>query len=172
MFIKRSSPIIVYILLVLISVPVLTTSTVFAAPRAVTTKTTQAPYTQADIISATNKARKTAGLNTVTTDEPLTRAAQKKADDMAKNSYFSHESPSGMKFWTLISEEGYAYMNAGENLAVHHKSTLSLMTAWLESPSHRANILGTQYTDIGIGIAYGERKGFKGWYVVQLFGSK
>jgi len=131
-----------------------------------------APYTRSQVILATNKARATQHVSALTSNLALTRAAQSKANDMAKNDYFSHNTPTGTRFWDFIINAGYAYKNASENLAVKYTTVNAIMKAWLSSPSHRANMLGKQYTDVGVGISYGKRNGQYTWYVVEMMGSK
>lgn len=99
----------------------------------------------------------------------LEKAAQKKAEDMAKNGYFSHWTPDGRSPWSFMTSVGYYYLRAGENIAVDFSDASTLNTAWMNSPLHRANILDGRYTKIGIGIAYGMRDGHSTTYVVQFF---
>ena len=81
----------------------------------------------------------------------LAKAAQLKAEDMAKRSYFSHEGPSGETPWTWFDKVGYKYVYAGENLALDFYDSSEVNRAWLNSPKHRANILAKNFTDIGVG---------------------
>jgi hypothetical protein len=101
----------------------------------------------------------------------LTLAAQNKANDMAKNGYFSHVTPQGKTPWQWISEAGYSYAYAGENLAVNFTESEEVNKAWLNSPSHRANIVNSKFTEIGIATAEGYYEGHKATYVVQMFGA-
>lgn len=96
----------------------------------------------------------------------LVKAAQLKADDMAKNGYFAHRSPQGKSLVTFINQVKYPYSIAGENLAQGYGSTESLVYAWMHSPTHKANILEASYTETGIAIAQGKN----GLLVVQMFG--
>lgn len=100
----------------------------------------------------------------------LERAAQEKAEDMAKRSYFSHVSPDGKSPWYWFNKAGYNYTFAGENLAIHFFDSQDLIKAWMESPSHRSNILNKNFTEIGIGIAQGQFAGKETVYIVQFFG--
>ncbi len=101
----------------------------------------------------------------------LDQAAQLKADDMAKNHYFAHNSPTGVTPWHWFDEVSYQYSHAGENLAVHFTDSNEVVKAWMNSPTHRANIVNGSYTEIGVGTAEGEYEGFKTVFVVQLFGT-
>jgi len=83
----------------------------------------------------------------------LTKAAQAKANDMVKRDYWSHVTPDGKQPWTFIVAAGYQYEAAGENLAFGFGSSDQIMTAWMDSPEHRANILDADYQDVGFATA-------------------
>lgn len=109
-----------------------------------------------NIASAVNKARSQRNISTLAYNLRLASAADFKAHDMIARSYFSHTDPDGKYIWDKIAEEGYKpYTVLGENLAVDFFSTEGLMAAWIESPTHRANILNVDYKDQGIGVADG-----------------
>lgn len=130
------------------------------------------PYSRSELLAQINKVRLQNDLEKLTLNAELNRAAQNKVNDMVRNGYFGHETPTGLRFFDFMLASGYAYRKAGENLAVHYTSSKSLVTAWLKSQGHRANVLNDTYTDTGIGIAYGTRNGQKGWFVVELFGTE
>ncbi len=100
----------------------------------------------------------------------LQRAAQLKANDMAANGYFAHKSPAGLTPWHWFSEAGYSFIYAGENLAVNFSDSKDVITAWMNSPSHKANILNPNFTEIGVAMAKGIYKGKEATFVVQMFG--
>jgi hypothetical protein len=100
----------------------------------------------------------------------LQKAAQLKAQDMASKGYFAHVSPDGTKPWAWLDKAGYAYLAAGENLAVNFSDSLDVENAWMNSPSHRANILNNNFTQIGIASASGTYRGQPAMFVVQFFG--
>ena len=118
----------------------------------------------------TNEARTEEALNPLTQSEVLERAAQLKADDMAAKGYFSHTGPDGSQPWKWFSQVRYRYEYAGENLAVNFDESEDVVDAWLNSPTHRANILKGSFTEIGVGIATGTYKGKEAVFVVQFFG--
>lgn len=124
------------------------------------------------VIDLTNKERTTLDIAPVTRNAVLDAAAQLKADDMAKNSYFSHESPTGITPWHWFEVAGYPFVHAGENLAVYFTDSDDVVDAWMNSPTHRANIVNTQYREIGIGTARGRYQGYDTVFVVQLFGTR
>ncbi len=123
------------------------------------------------IVDMVNEARAESSLGQLTRNPLLDAAAQMKAEDMAKNQYFAHFSPSGVSPWYFFDKVNYNFVNAGENLAIHFTDTKELMAAWMASPTHRANILNGAFTEIGIGMASGEFEGFQTLYVVQFFGT-
>ena len=90
---------------------------------------------------------------------------------MVKNGYFAHTSPSGLTPWYWFGNVGYDFTYAGENLAVNFSDSQDVTRAWLNSPEHRANIMDSNYTQIGIATAQGTYNGQSATYVVELFGS-
>jgi uncharacterized protein YkwD len=122
------------------------------------------------LVSLTNTARGQAREPALTVSPALTRAAQAKAEDMAAQGYFAHIAPDGKEAWDYMQEAGYDYAYAGENLAAHFYDSNDVVRAWLDSPSHRANIMRPSYREIGIGIAHGNYQGTDTVFVVQLFG--
>lgn len=123
------------------------------------------------IVEETNTERSGGSLGRVTRNPLLDQAATLKAEHMAANGYFSHYSPDGISPWYWFNQVGYSFIHAGENLAVHFTDSEDIVDAWMQSPSHRANIMNTQFTEIGIGVARGEFEGSDTIFVVQLFGT-
>lgn len=123
------------------------------------------------IIYLTNKARKERNLPPLRANPVLTRAAQLKAEDMLKKGYFAHQSPEGKSPWDWLIKEGYYYLVAGENLALDFNQAEDVVEAWLSSPSHRKNLLNSEYQEIGIGIAQGRFQGRYTTLVVQFLGT-
>jgi uncharacterized protein YkwD len=100
----------------------------------------------------------------------LQKAAQNKAEDMAKKEYFSHLSPEGKTPWYWIERSNYKYSSAGENLAAKFSDPEILVSRWMDSQAHRENILNSNFEDFGIGIAKGAYEGRKTLYVVEMYG--
>ena len=125
-----------------------------------------------DIINQTNKYRVAHGLSQLNANENLARAAQDKADDMLKEGYWDHFSPSNKSPWDFMLADNYDYHFAGENLAKDYDNTSSLVQAWIDSPPHRANILGKDFQDIGVAVVSGEFKNKPTTLVVQMFGTQ
>lgn len=126
--------------------------------------------TRANIISLTNQTRIGLGLPTLVENGLLNAAAQNKATDMLADQYFAHTSPDGVTPWNFINNAGYYYQYAGENLAVHYTSAEGVVSGWMASPTHRANIVDERFSDIGVGIAEGVFEDYDTTFVVQMFG--
>ncbi len=124
-----------------------------------------------DIVTLTNGERVRLQLGPLHENALLNAAAQAKASDMALKGYFAHVSPDGSVPWMWITTSGYNYLYAGENLAVRFNESKDVVHAWMDSPSHRANILKPVYSDIGVGTATGVYKGNSATFVVQYFAS-
>ena len=105
------------------------------------------------VVNLVNKERKANGLSALSSDSQLARLAQLKAEDMAKNGYFSHTSPTYGSAFDMMKTYGVSYKNAGENIAKGQKTAESVMNGWMNSSGHRANILKSDYTKIGVGYA-------------------
>ena len=125
-----------------------------------------------DLLLYTNELREKNGLNDLTLNDALSKAAQAKANDMFKNDYWAHTSPSGKEPWDFIIGVGYDYIYAGENLAVDFSKSNDVVVAWDNSPSHRDNLLSPKYREIGFAVLDGELQGRKTTLVVQMFGNK
>ncbi|MDO8523840.1 MAG: CAP domain-containing protein [bacterium] len=122
------------------------------------------------LVDFANNDRTQNGLQDLAVNPTLEVAAQLKADDMARKGYFAHTSPEGVTPWFWFQEAGYQFAYAGENLAVRFSDSADVNQAWMNSPTHRANILGQQFTEIGIATAQGTYQGQNVIFVVQEFG--
>ena len=123
------------------------------------------------IVDLTNQNREEFGIGGLEKNDLLTLAAQLKAFDMAEKGYFSHTSPEGITPWYWFNLVGYGYSHAGENLAVNFTDSYDIDKAWMESPTHKKNIINAKFDEIGVGTAVGEYKGKEVIFVVQLFGT-
>lgn len=142
--------------------------TAIASPR----PTSTADYTTDSSIAQEQKAlnllnqdRAANGLPALVLDDALSRLARIKSCDMRDNHYFSHTSPTYGNAAAMLTAFGYSYNGVGENIA-HHATVEKAQAAFMSSTGHRANILGSQWTKVGIGICLDEN-GFV--YVTQLF---
>ena len=118
------------------------------------------------VVNLVNSERAAQGLTALQKDSRLAALAQQKAEDMAKNQYFSHTSPTYGSAFDMLKAAGYSYKTAGENIAMGQKSAASVMDGWMHSSGHRANILHTSYEKIGVGYAV-SADGMPYW--VQIF---
>ncbi|MEH7335374.1 SafA/ExsA family spore coat assembly protein [Neobacillus drentensis] len=121
------------------------------------------------VISLTNQERAKNGLKALTPDWELSRVARYKAMDMRDKNYFSHTSPTYGSPFDMMKNFGIQYSSAAENIAAGQTTPASVVQAWMNSSGHRANILSTRSTYIGVGYAAG---GSKRYYWVQMFISK
>lgn len=103
------------------------------------------------LLSGTNNARSANGLGPLSLNGQLNNSAQAKAQDMANKNYWAHVSPDGTQPWYFFNQAGYAYIRAGENLAYGFMTSQATVDGWMNSQTHRANILG-DYHDVGFGI--------------------
>ena len=122
------------------------------------------------LISLTNQARVKAGLSQLNQNTKLSQAATLKSQNMIDKDYFAHNSPEGLNSWHWFRSVGYSYRVAGENLAIDFSDSESLFTAWMNSPTHKANIMDPQFSDIGIAVIAGEFQGHQSIAVTQMFG--
>ncbi len=123
------------------------------------------------LVDETNATRVSDDLSSLKPSALLEAAARDKANDMAKNGYFAHTSPTGITPWYWFEKVGYNFEYAGENLAINFIDSKDVMNAWMNSPEHRANILDSNFTQIGIATAEGTYEGRPATFVVQLFGT-
>ena len=105
------------------------------------------------ILEQTTADRQEHGYEPLTLDQELSAAARAKLADMVARDYFAHVSPDGETIWPLIEKAGYCYVYAGENLAGDFLDEEEQQQAWMDSPTHRANILSPFYEDIGLAVS-------------------
>ena len=117
-------------------------------------------FSESALLQATNKQRSADKEQSLTLNSQLNAAAQAKANDMVTRDYWSHNTPDGKAPWTFITAAGYHYQMAGENLAYGFSNADDTVTGWMNSPTHRANILNANYKNVGFGVA--QSKNFQG----------
>lgn len=122
------------------------------------------------LVDLANDDRASADVQGLRVNPKLVEAAQLKANDMASKAYFAHQTPDGYDSWHWFELVGYDYTHAGENLAVDFSDSADVEKAWMQSPTHRDNILNENYTEIGIATARGTYKGRETVFAVQMFG--
>ena len=111
--------------------------------------------TPENVINNVNKERQARMLEPLKNNELLMKAAEDKSRYMIIHDYFEHYAL-GLTPWSFIINNGYDYSIAGENLAMGFKTSEGIVEAWMDSPTHRANILNPDYEEIGVGIVKGE----------------
>lgn len=119
----------------------------------------------------TNEQRQKNNLSPLSINTALTLAAQKKAENMFAENYWSHYSPGGKTPWDFILGAGYKYEYAGENLAKNFLFSNGVVDAWMNSTTHRDNLLKKEYTEVGYAIVNGTLNGEQTTLVVQEFGT-
>ncbi|MBY8888799.1 CAP domain-containing protein [Streptomyces sp. PTM05] len=107
-----------------------------------------------EVLALVNQARATAGCKPLTADPKLTALAQGFSTEMGTRGFFDHTDPDGKSPWDRAKALGIGNL-AGENIARGQADAQAVMTAWMHSPGHRANILSCDYHSIGIGVYYG-----------------
>ncbi len=123
------------------------------------------------LFADTNAKRAQAGLAPLTLNSVLSQAAAAKASDMFANNYWAHTSPAGRTPWDFIIGAGYKYTLAGENLAKNFQTSDGVVEAWMNSPTHKANIVKDGYREIGFAVVNGVLNGEETTLVVQMFGT-
>ncbi|MCY7675209.1 CAP domain-containing protein [Bacillus safensis] len=104
-----------------------------------------------EVVELTNKERAKQGLKALSVDSKLSKSARAKSQDMKDKNYFSHTSPTYGSPFDQMKKFGITYKSAGENIAQGQRSPQEVVTAWMNSEGHRANILNKSYTHIGVG---------------------
>jgi hypothetical protein len=110
-------------------------------------------FTNEALVMETNEVRAEHSQPSLNLSPTLSVAAQAKADDMVSKDYWAHTGPDGSTPWTFITAAGYTYQYAGENLAFGFRDVDQIISGWMNSPEHRANLLGAEYLDVGFGVA-------------------
>jgi uncharacterized protein YkwD len=130
-------------------------------PRPVAPPRVAAP--ELDVVARTNAERARAGCGALRVDGRLAAAARQHSADMVNRHYFEHDSPDGDTPADRASAAGYADYG-GENIAYGQTSAAEVMSDWMGSPGHRANILDCEFTAVGVGLDP------RGMYWTQDFG--
>jgi len=125
-----------------------------------------------EMLTLTNKIREQNNLPPLSLNEQLSKAAFAKAQNMLQEDYWSHFAPNGTTPWEFIAKSGYNYIYAGENLARGFTYSDSVVDAWMQSSTHRDNILSDKFQDVGFAFVSGKLKGEETVLIVEMFGSK
>jgi uncharacterized protein YkwD len=129
---------------------------------------TPAPATSdaQQVLELVNVERAEVGAKPLTLYAPLSAVAQARSQDMVDRNYFAHTDPDGHDPFWHITQAGIKYSYAGENIAYGYKTPQAVMTGWMNSAGHKANILNTNFGRLGVGIA-STSTGTKYW--TQMF---
>lgn len=120
-----------------------------------------------------NEEREKRNLSELTINPLLINSATEKAKAMLDSNCWSHYCPDGKSPWDFFDDAGYVYVYAGENLAEGFVDNNAVMSAWLDSPTHRDNIVNTKFTEIGIGFAQGDYQGIRNNTIIVVhFGNR
>lgn len=103
------------------------------------------------VVELTNAERTKQGLPALQIDTELSKVARIKSEDMQKNNYFDHNSPTYGSPFDMMKKFGISYKSAGENIAQGQRTPEEVVQAWMNSAGHRANILNNSFTHIGVG---------------------
>lgn len=126
--------------------------------------------TASQTVDDTNNERAKLGLAPLHVSAVLNQAAVAKANHMFAQNYWAHIAPDGTTPWVFIKDAGYNYSVAGENLARDFDTTGAMVQAWMDSPTHKENIVNNKYTEIGVAVVNGTLEGVETTLVVQMFG--
>jgi uncharacterized protein YkwD len=131
---------------------------------------TEAQVTSSGLLTATNQIRSQQGEQPLHINQQLTKAAELKVKSMFDDQYWAHNAPDGTTPWHWFGVVGYSYAEAGENLAKNFTTSDTVVSAWMASPTHRANILKAAYKDVGFAVMDGTLDGKPASIVVALYG--
>ena len=105
------------------------------------------------LLSETNIQRNKTGAKQLTISPRLNEAAQAKAQDMVNRNYWSHQTPDQQEPWAFITATGYTFQKAGENLAYGFNNNGQVVAGWMNSPTHKMNMLDKAFDEVGFGVA-------------------
>jgi uncharacterized YkwD family protein len=103
------------------------------------------------VVELVNVERQKNGLAPLTLDPAISNVARIKSKDMSDNNYFAHQSPTYGSAADMLTQHGIRYTAWGENIAAGQRTPEEVVNAWMNSPGHRANILASHFTKIGVG---------------------
>ncbi|QAU35918.1 CAP domain-containing protein [Janthinobacterium sp. 17J80-10] len=101
-------------------------------------------------------------------NDKLFNAAAGHSADMAAKNYFSHTSLDGRSFSQRITNAGYAWLAAGENIAAGQTSVAQVMTAWVNSPGHCANLMSKNFTEVGVACVKNDASSYRNYWTMDL----
>ena len=123
-----------------------------------------------EIIRVTNEKRQASGLSQLSSNPTLSQGAMQKGAHMFAQNYWAHFAPDGTSPWSFFKSVGYAYLFAGENLARDFQNSNEVVNAWMNSATHRENILNSNYSEMGVAVINGVLASEETTLVIQFFG--
>ena len=120
-----------------------------------------------ELITLINQQRAQNGLPPLQTSDALCRAARRHSDDMARNNFMSHTGSDGSSPWDRMADAGYYPRAGGENVGAGYPTPANMVSGWMNSPGHRANILGN-YCDLGVGYANSPASNYYHYWTLDL----
>lgn len=111
-----------------------------------------------EVFNLINQQRANNGLAALKVDSEVQRVARIKAQDMVNNNYFDHNSPTYGSPFDMLKSFKISYKSAGENIAGNNNNSAAV-TAWMNSPGHKANILNSSFNYTGVGVVNGSKYG-------------
>lgn len=145
------------------------TVTTTSAPKAATTSVRNAASYEQQVLTLTNAQRAAAGCPALVMNSTLSGVARSHSQDMAAKGYFDHNSLDGTTPAQRLTAAGYTYRQMAENIAAGQSTPADVMTSWMGSAGHKANILNCSLKELGVGFATG---GPYGTYWTQDFGTR
>ena len=123
-----------------------------------TTNTSGLTKDELEVFNLINEQRTKNGLSALKINSEVQNVARIKAQDMVKNNYFSHTSPTYGSPFDMLNSFKVSYKTAGENIA-GNSSNSAAVTAWMNSSGHKANILNSSFNYTGVGVVNGSKYG-------------
>lgn len=125
-----------------------------------------------DVFAITNQERVNNSVSALALSSQLNAAATAKANHMFTHNYWAHVAPDGTTPWSFMYSAGYSYSAAGENLAKNFNTSAGVVNGWMNSVTHRANMLNGAFTEVGFAVVDGTLLGSETTLVVAMYGSR
>lgn len=136
-----------------------------------TPKAFAASLTSDNVLNEVNQVRIQNGVPALKKNNQLALAAERKGQNMITYAYWAHTNPTtGATPWSFILGTGYRKRYLGENLARNYNDTTPLLSAWMNSPTHKANLIASKYKETGIAVVTGTVNGQEWTVVIEEFG--
>lgn len=121
-----------------------------------------------ELVTLLNQERQKHNLPALKPVNSLFTAARRHSNDMARNNFFSHTGSDGSSPFTRMRDAGYYYRYAGENVAAGYSTAQAVVTAWMNSSGHRANILNGNFSELGLAYSYDSSSNYDHYWTLDL----